>query len=98
MRVEITDAPGYMDRWEGKLLDTLPHPDGHNVSVVIADDDTWHVVPETHVRPVPTDTRPLYDACGCIFPCPDHKTPTQDGNRDRAYWSRDDAFSGDDTD
>lgn len=31
--------------------------------------------------------RPVYDECGCIFPCPDHKTPAQDGQRDRDYWS-----------
>ena len=28
-----------------------------------------------------------YDACGCIAPCPDHKSIKQDGQRDRAYWS-----------
>ena len=33
------------------------------------------------------DERPLYDHCGCIFPCPDHKSPAQDGKRDRDYWN-----------
>lgn len=31
--------------------------------------------------------RPMYDACGCIYPCPDHKSPKQDGTRDREYWN-----------
>lgn len=30
---------------------------------------------------------PLYDQCGCIYPCPDHKSPAQDGKRDEEYWS-----------
>lgn len=29
----------------------------------------------------------LYDTCGCIAPCPDHKSPAQDGRRDRDYWN-----------
>lgn len=33
------------------------------------------------------DGRPLYDACGCIYPCPDHKSPAQDGKRDAEYWT-----------
>lgn len=36
---------------------------------------------------VPSDTRPLYDTCGCLYPCPDHKSPQQDGQRDREYWN-----------
>lgn len=32
-------------------------------------------------------TRPLYDACGCIYPCPDHKSIRQDKERDEAYWN-----------
>ena len=37
-------------------------------------------------RPVDAPASP-YDACGCIAPCPDHKSIKQDGQRDRAYWS-----------
>jgi hypothetical protein len=37
--------------------------------------------------PKVSDERPLYDECGCIYPCPDHKSPAQDGQRDREYWS-----------
>lgn len=33
------------------------------------------------------DGHPLYDACGCIYPCPDHQTLAQDGKRDRVYWT-----------
>lgn len=33
------------------------------------------------------DGHPLYDACGCIYPCPDHKSITQDARRDREYWT-----------
>lgn len=33
------------------------------------------------------NSRPLYDTCGCIAPCPDHKSPTQDAQRDRDYWN-----------
>lgn len=33
------------------------------------------------------DARPLYDACGCIAPCPDHKTPKQDARVDHDYWT-----------
>lgn len=39
--------------------------------------------------------RPLYDTCGCIAPCPDHKSIAQDGRRDREYW--DDRYASDDT-
>lgn len=40
-------------------------------------------VPLTH----PGDQRSPYDECGCIAPCPDHKSPAQDGRRDRDYWN-----------
>lgn len=33
------------------------------------------------------DARPLYDHCGCLFPCPDHRSPQQDAQRDRDYWN-----------
>ncbi len=33
------------------------------------------------------DQRSPYDECGCIAPCPDHKSPRQDAEGDRAYWN-----------
>lgn len=29
----------------------------------------------------------MYDSCGCIAPCPDHRSIAQDGKADREYWS-----------
>lgn len=92
MRVEVIKAPGYEDRWEGTLISYLPHPDSGRVAVVASDDGTWHVFPYSRVREVSPpqhllDYAPLYARCGCIFPCPDHKTPTQDARADDAYWN-----------
>lgn len=38
-------------------------------------------------KPRPKETVSPYDTCGCIAPCPDHISPTQDAARDRAYWT-----------
>ena len=41
-----------------------------------------------HIKRRPADAPASpYDACGCIAPCPDHKSIKQDGQRDRAYWN-----------
>jgi hypothetical protein len=46
------------------------------------------VICQRFVRGVGSDgTRPLYDACGCIAPCPDHRSIAQEGRQDRAYWA-----------
>lgn len=34
-----------------------------------------------------TDAHPLYDHCGCLYPCPDHQSPKQDKQRDEDYWN-----------
>lgn len=80
-RVKIRNVPGYVDTWNGRLITHLSSIDGRSIAVVISDEDqSWHVVPSDNVHP-------MYDACGCIAPCPDHLTPRQDAERDRAYWN-----------
>lgn len=84
-RVEVLRAPGYQDRWTANLITYLQSSDGRDVAVLEADDKSWHVISLQHVRET------LYDECGCIFPCPDHTSPSQDGARDRAYWNERDS-------
>lgn len=84
-RVKVLKAPGYEDRWHASLITYLRSSDGRDVAVLEADDKSWHVIEKAHVRETP------YDQCGCIFPCPDHTSPSQDGARDRAYWNERDS-------
>lgn len=85
MRVKVIKAPGYEDEWSGELISYLRTADGRPVAVIDSD-NYWHVIPSEYVREPRTPDSP-YDECGCIAPCPDHKTPSQDGRRDRAYWN-----------
>lgn len=86
MRVKVIGAPGYVDEWEAEHLAYHRNADGRPVAVVVSDDGSWHVIPSQYVREPRTPNSP-YDECGCIAPCPDHKSPAQDARRDREYWS-----------
>lgn len=89
MRVKVIGAPGYVDEWEGELISYTRSVDGRPLAVVEYVDGhggAWAVIPSHHVREPRTPNSP-YDECGCIAPCPDHKSPAQDARRDREYWS-----------
>jgi hypothetical protein len=85
LRVKVLRAPGYEDRWHASLITYLRSSDGRSIAVLEADDKSWHVIESQYIREPRTPDSP-YDACGCIAPCPDHKSPAQDAERDRAYW------------
>lgn len=90
LKVKVRNAPGYED-FEGELITTLRNCDGDLLCAVAFEwegKEDFAILPDASVSP-------LYDVCGCISPCPDHKSPAQDGRRDRAYW--DDRYASNDT-